>query len=63
MTKETIKTLAEVWQGEAGRRLAKLRQAQLAKNSFDIEWFFVQVKSANQLAAKYRRQLKEVYGK
>ena len=62
MTKETIKTLAEVWQCEAGRRLAKLRQAQLAKNSFDIEWFFVQVKSANQLAAKYRRQLKEVIG-
>ena len=63
MTKETIKTLAEVWQGEAGRRLAKLRHAQLTRNTLDIEWFLIQVKSANQLAAKYRRQLKEVYGK
>ena len=60
MNKEMITTLVSVWQCEAGRRLAKLRKAQLAKDSFDIEWFMIQVKSANQLAAKYRRQLKEV---
>ena len=63
MNREMVMTFVKVWQCEAGRRLAKLRQAQLAKNSFDIEWFLIQVKSANQLAAKYRRQLKEVVGK
>ena len=60
MNKEMITTFIAVWQTEAGRRLAQLRQAQLAKNSYDVEWFRIQVKSANQLAAKYRRQLKEV---
>ena len=60
MNKESIATLATVWQCEAGRRLAKLRKAQLERNAFDIEWFIIQVRSANQLAAKYRRQLKEV---
>ena len=60
MNEETIRTLINVWQVAAGRRLAQLRKAQLERNSFDIEWFRIQVKSANQLAAKYRRQLKEV---
>ena len=60
MNKEMIKTFVQVWQSEAGRRLAQLRKAQLKQNSFDIEWFLIQVRSANQLAAKYRRQLKEV---
>ena len=59
MNEETIRTLISVWQVAAGRRLAQLRQAQLRKDPFDIEWFLIQVKSANQLAAKYRRQLKE----
>ena len=62
MNKEMIKTFVQVWQSEAGRRLAKLRHAQLTRNTLDIEWFLIQVKSANQLAAKYRRQLKEVIG-
>lgn len=60
MNKETLKLFVEVWQCEAGKRLAQLRHAQLTRNTFDIEWFLIQVKSANQLAAKYRRQLKEV---
>ena len=62
MNEETIRTLINVWQVAAGRRLAQLRKAQLERNSFDIEWYLIQVKSANQLAAKYRRQLKEVIG-
>ena len=62
MNKEMIETFVKVWKTEAGRRLAKLRKAQLMRNSYDIEWYLIQVKSANQLAAKYRRQLKEVIG-
>ena len=62
MNEEAIRTLVAVWQMEAGRRLAQLRQAQLRRDQYDIEWFMIQVKSANQLAAKYRRQLKEVSG-
>lgn len=63
MDKETIKLFINVWQVEAGRRLARLRQAQLSGNSLDIVWYAIQVKSANRQAAKYRRQLKEVNGK
>lgn len=63
MNKEMITTFVSVWQTEAGRRLAQLRKAQLRRDPLDIEWFRIQVKSANQLAAKYRRQLKEVVGK
>ena len=60
MNKEIITTCIAAWQRAAGMRLAQLRKAQLRKDPLDIEWYLIQVKSANQLAAKYRRQLKEV---
>ena len=60
MNREMVMTFVKVWQCEAGRRLSQLRKAQLRRDSFDVEWYLIQVKSANQLAAKYRRQLKEV---
>ena len=60
MNKEMITTFIAAWQRAAGMRLAQLRKAQLRKDPLDVEWYRMQVKSANQLTAKYRRQLKEV---
>ena len=61
--KEMLELFVEVWREESGRRLAQLRKAQLRHDSYDIAWYHSRVASANRLAAKYRRQLKEVVGK
>ena len=63
MTKEMIETFIAAWQRAAGLRLAQLRKAQLSHDPYGVAWFSIQVKSANQLAAKYRRLLKEVGAK